>query len=67
MVKLTYVFSQLCHVCVTFSTGALRGGLIRWGRGGTIATDGRRRHKLPMRTPKRRGPLPPWGGPITAG
>ena len=53
MVKLTYMFSQLCHVCVTLSTGALRGGLIRWGRGGTIATDRRRRNKLPMRTPER--------------
>lgn len=65
--KLTHMFSQLCHVGVTFSAGSLRSRLIRWGRGGVVATNRGRRHKLAMRTPKRGGLLPSRGRPIAGG
>lgn len=62
----THMFSQLCHVCVSLSTGALTGGLVGRGGGGTVAADSGRRNELPVRAAERRGLLPPRRGPIAA-
>lgn len=62
------MFSQLCHACVALSTGSLRrGGLIRGGGAGTVAANGDRRHKLPVRPPERRGLVPSLAGPVAGG
>lgn len=64
---LTHMFRRLCHVRVALPAGSLRRALVRWRRGGTVASNRGRRNKLPMRTSERRGLIPPWCRPVTGG